>query len=459
MVSSLKLFRNKNDILFLILTTVLFGYFAFACSPMELGDTHQYLHLFVTREPAYALFTRIFTVIWGYKNYGRALVVAQNIIAIAATYYAYYKFTENIRLPKFGDLIAGGLLLVPHVITPLASSSHMIITNSVMTEGLSFSAYYIWFAYASECLICKEEMKKKSIMCMFGMAFVMTLIRGQFMVMLIMCAMIMIYRHFLKKNYKRILAVVIALGVLFVSKTLITKAYNYANWRIATNTVSSKSMMLANIVYLGNKEAAGMIEDENLKNAYLEMVNGVESAGLTIDYSTGGIISRAKFHESGHETINFDYVAPISRKYITESEGIDESTYMELLVWEEKVTGDIINRVFPKVLGKYISNYFVIASLGFVRSVAVDKSVLSFFAVVMYILAIMMMLYLFRKDGNSQAALFMLMVLIAICGTVFGTSLVIECISRYMIYNLPLFYMALLAMLNEVQMRKDKNEL
>ena len=106
---------------------------------------------------------------------------------------------------------------------------------------------------------------------------------------------------------------------------------------------------------------------------------------------------------------------------------------------------------FPQPAGSSCKNYFVIASLGFVRSIAIDKGMLSYFAVLLYIVAIGIVLYLLRKDWKNPAAWFMIFVLLLICGTVFGTSIMIECISRYMIYNLPLFYIAGMTMLEEIR--------
>ena len=111
----------------------------------------------------------------------------------------------------------------------------------------------------------------------------------------------------------------------------------------------------------------------------------------------------------------------------------------------------IFKKALPSALPAFLKNYFVIASLGFVRSVAIDKGMLSYFAVLLYIVAIGLVLYLLRKDWKNPAAWFMIFVLVLICGTVFGTSIMIECISRYMIYNLPLFYIAGMTMLEEIR--------
>jgi hypothetical protein len=89
------------------------------------------------------------------------------------------------------------------------------------------------------------------------------------------------------------------------------------------------------------------------------------------------------------------------------------------------------------------------ATMGFIRSVAVVNSVLNWYAVGIYILAIMLTILVWRHNHNSKQAYFMALVLLLIVGNVTATSLMIMCISRYVLYNLPLFYLALILLVKE----------
>ena len=81
-------------------------------------------------------------------------------------------------------------------------------------------------------------------------------------------------------------------------------------------------------------------------------------------------------------------------------------------------------------------------AMGLVRSVAVIHPVLNWYALIAYMLAIVLMIYVWVQKHDSKAAPFMALVLLMIAGNVTGTSLMLQCISRYMLYNLPLFYLA-----------------
>jgi hypothetical protein len=116
----------------------------------------------------------------------------------------------------------------------------------------------------------------------------------------------------------------------------------------------------------------------------------------------------------------------------------------------DDVADELSAYLMPKVMGKYIKNYFAVIALGFVRTVAYEKGILPLYAVCVYIIAIGLTFILWKKNHASKAAIFMAVILLTIVGNVCATALMIQCISRYMIYNLPLFYMALLLEVKEL---------
>ena len=108
----------------------------------------------------------------------------------------------------------------------------------------------------------------------------------------------------------------------------------------------------------------------------------------------------------------------------------------------------------PQVLCRYILNYFIVAALWFVRTVAYDNPVLVWYTVFIYAAAVALTIWLWLRTPQSRAASFMAVVLLTIAGNVCATALMIQCISRYMIYNLPLFYMAGFLAFREFVMQK-----
>ena len=199
-------------------------------------------------------------------------------------------------------------------------------------------------------------------------------------------------------------------------------------------------MLLANIAYVCDESDADYIEDDDLRIAFTEVLRLVEENKMSYKHAEGGLISKARFHEAGHETINFDYIDPEIRKVIYERYGYDEGEFFKLMISEDELCGLIAKQLLPHISGKYFRNYAIISVLGFVRSIAVEKSILPVYAMIMYLVAIVLTIVLLRKNLANKQAWCMVFTLIMICGNVLGTALVIQCITRYMIYNLPFFY-------------------
>lgn len=453
----LRIFRKRADYAVLAGLILLFGYFTFFCEMKELNDSFQYLNQFVTREPIYALLLKLMTGIFG-EGYLFPLCLLQNVFAVIAIYWVYVRITDLFRFPKVFEWGTVLLLVLPHIITPLASQSRMIITNSVLTEGIAFSLYYIWAGMLLTLLLQKyEKCQNRSIILSGLLSLVLSMIRGQFLLCIGVWLLVSAWVLGIQKKYKAIVVVCLGFVLLFAGKTYFTKIYNYLESGIYVNTVASKPMMLANVLYLSDVEDGADIENEDLRQIYENMVALVDEQQLSMKYASGNIIEKAQFHEFGHETINFEIIDPEIEGYVEKNDGITVEQYMLLLVKIDEYAGEIISSVLPNVLPEFIQNYLVITSLGFVRSIAIDRSILPVYALVMYIIAVVLAAILLRKNKKSSSAWFMLLSFLLILGTVFGTSIAIECISRYMIYNFPFFYIAGMAMLTELWEYKKGN--
>lgn len=450
------LMDSKLNMIILLGLLIVFGYFLLFHPVQELSDSFQYLNQFVSREPVYALLLQILQICFE-ANYAVALGVIQNLLAVICIYWLYKRLSILLHFSPFLKLASACILLAPHLVTPFASRSRMIITNSVLTEGIAVSLYYVWFGMLFSLLLgyYQNHMKKYTIVSLL-LSVVLAMIRGQLIICILVWAIVLGFIAIRDKQYKTLLFVFLGLIVSFVGKTQITMVYNYLESGFYVNTVSSKPMLLANVVYIADKEDGADIEEDDLRKTYETIIEGINNNQLSRHYASGSLMELADFHESGHELINFEYIVPALNQYIKAKDGIDESTYFALLIKHEEYSDAIIKAVLPNVIPEFIKNYFVIASLGFVRSIAVDRSILPLYALAAYLIVLILLIPLFKHNRRSPAGYFMLLTLLLICGTVFGTSIMIECISRYMIYNFPFFYIAGLTMLIELYCGRKK---
>lgn len=440
--------RNKiTDISIFIVFMAFFGFLLITGEPLYLGDSFQHEMQFVTREPVYALLIQFLRWVSPEHHYW-FIIIVQNILAVVANTIFICVVRRELKLKWPVLVLFVAILLSPHILTPIASASGMVITNSLLSEGISYSLYLFYMMYILKVIWRRESFGKDSILA-FCWAIFVSLVRGQFMILILVWLLVVGLIALLQKRWKQIVLFVVMLAVAFVGRGLIVKTYNFCEQGLFVDTVSGKAMSVANVLYVANREDGEAIEDEGLRAAYYEIFDRAYTDGMNYQFSPEGLLARAAHHEECHDSLNFDYFAIVAKEYVTKTTGITVEDYQRMMVEVDKVASVLMAELLPQVLSRYIYNYIAMVMMGLVRSVAFVHPIFNRYSLLIYLIAVMLMIYVWRKQPSSKAAPFMALVLLMIMGNVTGTSLMIQCISRYMLYNLPLFYMAGLLLILE----------
>lgn len=201
-------------------------------------------------------------------------------------------------------------------------------------------------------------------------------------------------------------------------------------------------MAFANVLYVADREDGAVIEDDALRELFYEMYDSADADRMNYKYAPSGILNKAAYHEKCHDELNFTYFAEPAKRYVGDRKGIYTDRYQRLMIEIDEIASQMSAQLMPRVIGRYAMNYMNIIALGFVRTVAYENVFLAWYAVLIYAVAVALTILLWRKNAGGMAASFMAVMLLTIVGNVCATALMIQCISRYMIYNLPLFYMA-----------------
>ena len=247
-----------------------------------------------------------------------------------------------------------------------------------------------------------------------------------------------------------IACLILAFGI----RGLTVKTYNYLEQGLFVNTASGQAMIVANVLYVADREAGEAIQDPELQALFYDMFDQAYEQKLNMDFAPKGLIRRAIYHEDCHEPLNFDIFSPLGKEYVTAHTGTTIGEYQLMMVELDEVASQLTKAIMPNVLKRYIINYVSVIALGFVRTVAFEHSILNWYALVVFMLALVILGLLIRKKREKEAG-FLAVVLLLIVGNVTATSLMIECVSRYMLYNLPLFYIAaLLAVISIVEKKR-----
>lgn len=451
---------DKRNFIFLFLFTAFFGYLFLTGEPVYVGDTFQYENQMIMREPVYALLMQLCRFITPQNQYW-LIILLQNILAVAANTFVLAFMRKRFRLNMGVSLLFVGLLLAPHIMTPLFASTHLTLTNALMTEGILFSLYPMTFVCLLDMMWSERPVSKKS----FGtLAFflLLSLIRGQMMVLFVvwfLVAYFLVVKNAVAKTRRMqehkntfvlaenigkqgLVPILTAFVLAFAARSMIIHVYNYCEQGLFVNTVSGKAMSFANVLYVADREDGEAITDDGLRGLFYEMHDLADADQMNYRYAPSGILGRAAYHETCHDELNFTYFGVPAKRYVEETQGLNTDHYQELMLAVDEVAASLSSALMPQVIGRYVVNYIDVIVLGFIRTVAYETVFLAWYSVFIYMAAVILTILLWRRGNKSMAASFMAVVLLTIVGNVCATALMIQCISRYMIYNLPLFYMA-----------------
>lgn len=432
--------RWKSEYGMLLVLLLFFGGLLVLFGVQEYPDSETYIRMYRSREPVYPIFLWICRKLFG-DHYFWAVGFLQNAFAAASIYCLLYYVNRKFSLNWFGRLCLLGIFLMPHLLTPLASTSHMVYTNSILSEGISFSLYNV-FAYFLLKTVWEQEKTRYYLMAA-ATALLLSLTRGQLMPMILACGVVGIYAVLTSDRYhKKIIACLVAAGltiVSFMARDVITKSYNYLRSDVYVGNLGGGSTFLTNVIYSAGTQDGDGIADEGIRRTFYYIQEKAQEAGWTLDSAGAGLLERAIHLEDCHDLIKFEQVEIFITWYLNNELGLDD---IEREVQKDVVAMDMVKSVLPYSLGRWLQVYVGLAMVGLIRTVAVVQPVLNWFALGMYLLSIAGMVYLWCKDRKNKAVQGMLLVFLLIGANVSATSMTIMCLSRYMIYNMSLFYMA-----------------
>lgn len=459
---------DRWNLVFLGIFTVFFGFLFVTGEPVYTNDTFQYENQMVMREPGYALLIQLLRFL-SPQNHYQIIILLQNLLAVAANTVFLSFLRRRFRLNLLVSLLFAMILLAPHMMTPVLSSSHLVLTNALMTEGILFSLYPLAVMSLLDAVWSGTYWGWKSIRTIV-VFFVLSLIRGQMMVLFVVWLVAMgitalvsclngkeiSFRSRIVSGIGKCMLLFLLFVIVFVARTGLVKTYNYLENGLFVDTASGKAMSFANVLYVADREDGEAIEDAELRELFYEMYDSADADRMNYKYAPQGILQKAAYHEKCHDELNFTYFAEPAKRYVGEMQGIYTDRYQELMIAIDEIATQLSAELMPQVIGRYAANYINVIALGFVRTVAYEYPVLAWYAVLIYLAAVVLTLLLWHKNPGSMAASFMALVLLTIAGNVCATALMIQCISRYMIYNLPLFYMAgILELIEIIKLRKE----
>lgn len=419
------------------------------------NDSNQYIAMHIHREPLYSFFLWIFRSLFGETKYLDIVRFLQNGLAAFSVIWLAESLKKRFDFGQWMEALVCLILLAPHIITPVFSASGLVLSNGVISEALGLPLFYL---FTAQCMKMVYTRQRGAALSSLLLSLFLSLVRGQMMftilLWLVFAGAVVIVEK--KKLAKRLLICVVCTALAFGTRTLLVKSYNLVfNGYFINNTFGSVGL-LANILYAADEEDAERIADQDARVMFELSYHLAKEQGATYQDAPEGFFNRAAHLEKWHDAIKFEMIEEPWRQ-LHDREGFID--YIPENVESDRIAATIVKSLLPAVLGRWLYDYLALACYGLIRSIAVVHPLLNWYALTAYLAYIVLAALAWRKNHNSNAVWLAAFSLLAVLANVFATSMIIMCLSRYVIYGLPLFYVSGLMLLYELAGGKTAGEL
>ena len=419
------------------------------------NDSNQYIAMHIHREPLYSFFLWIFRSLFGETKYLDIVRFLQNGLAAFSVIWLAESLKKRFAFGQWMEALVCLILLAPHIITPVFSASGLVLSNGVISEALGLPLFYL---FTAQCMKMVYTRQRGAALSSLLLSLFLSLVRGQMMftilLWLVFAGAVVIVEK--KKLEKRLLICVVCTALAFGTRTLLVKSYNLVfNGYFINNTFGSVGL-LANILYAADAEDAERIADRDARVMFELSYRLAKEQGATYQDAPEGFFNRAAHLEKWHDAIKFEMIEEPWRQ-LHDREGFID--YIPENVESDRIAATIVKSLLPAVLGRWLYDYLALACYGLIRSIAVVHPLLNWYALTAYLAYIVLAALAWRKNHNSNAVWLAAFSLLAVFANVFATSMIIMCLSRYVIYGLPLFYVSGLMLLYELAGGKTAHRL
>ena len=419
------------------------------------NDSNQYIAMHIHREPLYSFFLWIFRSLFGETKYLDIVRFLQNGLAAFSVIWLAESLKKRFDFGQWMEALVCLILLAPHIITPVFSASGLVLSNGVISEALGLPLFYL---FTAQCMKMVYTRQRGAALSSLLLSLFLSLVRGQMMftilLWLVFAGAVVIVEK--KKLAKRLLICVVCTALAFGTRTLLVKSYNLVfNGYFINNTFGSVGL-LANILYAADEEDAERIADQDARVMFEISYRLAKEQGATYQDAPEGFFNRAAHLEKWHDAIKFEMIEEPWRQ-LHDREGFID--YIPENVESDRIAATIVKSLLPAVLGRWLYDYLALACYGLIRSIAVVHPLLNWYALTAYLAYIVLAALAWRKNHNSNAVWLAAFSLLAVLANVFATSMIIMCLSLYVIYGLPLFYVSGLMLLYELAGGKTAHRL
>lgn len=448
-----------GSILTLIVNLIFYLAFPVADGPVWCKDSLSYTSMDCSREPFYPLFLKILRDIFGDGSlpYGepRYLFVAvliQSAVAAVVVWrvaHVFEGFGKSRKSRIILGLGANAAFWGVQLLNRFAALRGSAYPESIMTEGFGLS-FWLLFLMAAFCFF--RGHKAKDLILATLWMFLCVSLRKQLLVScLTFAGMGFLYELVLRRKWRNFLLTILMAAIAMGGATAFDYGYNYALRGVWMQHTGNAMGMDCTLLYTTTAEDANLFPEGDVRDLFLAIQTEMEEQRIRyVDLEAGvSWAQRAGHYADAYDVIGYEIMNPLIGEYLAKSHPEAEAGSPAFYLLMDEVEEELRDGLIHQDMSRFALIWWLNICKGFVNTILRMNTLLIAAAAVLYAVYAGLLLYLLRTGGDRAAVLLASLILFSTAVNCVVVGAVIFPQTRYMIYNMGLFYAGLLLLLVE----------
>lgn len=406
------------------------------------ADSKGYIEMVSAREPVYPLFLAFMRWVFGEAEYLNAVIVIQNLLMAVSVWLitAYLKKECQLNVFTYYVLILSNFAVA--LLCQFVAKRGSIYSNSILTEGIAIPLWLILILTIWKGINTDRLMY---VICIFILCAVMMDIRKQMAVGYIV-AMLALFIHYVgKMGFWRKMVRALSIAIIsLVLAVLFTRGYNYLLRGSFAQNTRDMNLVLTTSLYVADEDDGRLIEEDNVRELFNNTYEKLTMLKANYSYAGDKWYELSDHYEESYDKITIDTTADDFVDFAVEK---GFASGMEAEKEADRMSSVIVKSLLGDNISKYIEVYEASLLEGLVNTVAKKSPKLNGIAALMYVIYTALCFICIKNKETRYIGIMGAVVLISCLVNAGVIAALIFCQTRYMIYNMALFYMMLVVML------------
>ena len=426
-----------------LLLTLFYVGFALADGWKLYPDSESYLTMSLAREPLYPLFLAGVRALFGRGGGERWLLAAVLLQSLLAAFSGWAFVRLSCRRLGFGRvraLVLGGCVLLPSLLCRFLARRHSKYSCAILSEALAMPLYLLFFACLADYVLGggRRRLVQAALL-----ALLLIGVRKQMLICLPLLMLGLLLRGLREHKLRRkLLASLLLAAALLLGNALIDRAYNLALRGQAVRHTGDARFISTMLLYTAEESDGAAIPDAELRALFAQILRRAEQGKLTRRSAPAGWYGRSLHFMNSYDPIQYDCLRDTVEPWAAAHSETPTATEREIDRFYDGMNTALLPGGLPRLLRVAGDS----ALMGLVTSVLMMHRLLVWAALPLYAGYVLLLIRSLRR-GRRDEAVYALLGLAAILLNTALVSLTIFCQSRYMLYNMPVFYAGLYLLL------------